>query len=157
MGCVPGVGISTYKADDFGGDSISSQPLDSSTAMIFARNRTVSVVDDDEPVRDSMRLLLESSGFAVRDYSSAAQFLDDPEALESCCLVLDLHMPGMNGIELVETLRKRQTGIPTLLITGKGDPTLGDRAARSSILVTLHKPVREEVLLQWIERACADR
>ena len=121
---------------------------------MLATHRTVSVVDDDEPVRDSMRLLLESSGFAVRDYSSATEFLEDPRALDSCCLVLDLHMPGMNGIELMELLRERRSGIPTLLITGKGDPNLGDRVARAAILATLHKPVREEILLQWIERAC---
>ena len=119
------------------------------------KNRTVSVVDDDEPVRASMRLLLESVGFEVRDYPSATQFLQDEKALSCCCLVLDLHMPGMSGIELAELLRQRGAGVPTLLITGKGDPGLNERLARAPILTTLHKPVPEDVLIQWIEEACA--
>jgi two-component system response regulator FixJ len=123
--------------------------------VTVAKSRVISVVDDDEPVRDSMRLLLESCGFTVRDYSSATQFLEDREALKCCCLVLDLHMPGMSGMELAELLRERGADVPTLLITGKGDPGLQERITHASILTTLHKPVREDVLIQWIEEACA--
>jgi FixJ family two-component response regulator len=119
------------------------------------KTRTVTVVDDDEPVRDSMRLLLESLGFAVKDYSSARQFLEDRDALNACCLVLDLHMPGMSGVELAELLRERGAAVPTLLITGKGDPGLSERISRASVLATLHKPVPEDVLVHWIEEACA--
>jgi len=123
--------------------------------MTTVKSRIVTVVDDDDPVRDSMRLLLESLGFAVKDYSSATQFLEDREALDACCLVLDLHMPGMSGVELAELLRARGAAVPTLLMTGKGDPGLHERISRASILATLHKPVPEEVLIRWIEEACA--
>lgn len=119
------------------------------------QNKIVSIVDDDEPVRDSMRLLLESLGFLARDYASAQNLLDDPDGIDCTCLVLDLHMPGMNGLELLETLRSRGVRVPALLVTANGDPKLEDRIGRAGILATLAKPVPESLLLEWIERACS--
>ncbi len=66
-------------------------------------------------------------------------------------------MPGMNGMELAELLRERGTRVPTLLITGKGEPNLSDRIRRDAVLTTLYKPVPEDLLIDWIERACERR
>jgi FixJ family two-component response regulator len=123
--------------------------------MMNMENVVIAIVDDDEPVRDSMRLLLESFGFRARDYASAQNLLDDPDGIDCSCLVLDLHMPGMGGLELLEMLRSRGVHVPALLVTANGDPNLGDRIERAGILATLAKPVSENVLLEWIERACA--
>lgn len=122
--------------------------------MMSVEDRMIAIVDDDEPVRDSMRLLLESIGFGARDYASAAELLDDPRGNDCDCLILDLHMPGMNGLELLEMLRARGSKVPALLVTGRGDASLNDRISRAGILATLAKPVAEDLLLQWVERAC---
>lgn len=123
--------------------------------MTSAEDRVIVIVDDDEPVRDSMRLLLESMGFGTRDYASASDLLDDPHGDKCDCLILDLHMPGVNGLELLEMLRARGSKVPALLVTGRGDSSLSERIARAGILATLSKPVSEDLLLEWVERACA--
>ena len=123
--------------------------------MMNMENVVISIVDDDEPVRDSMRLLLESLGFRARDYASAQNLLDDPDGIDCSCLVLDLQMPGMSGLELLEMLRSRGVRVPALLVTANGDPKLESRIERAGILATLAKPVSENLLLEWIERACA--
>jgi FixJ family two-component response regulator len=125
-------------------------------AMTSPEDRVIAIVDDDEPVRDSMRLLLESMGFSTRDYASAAEMLEDPHRDDCDCLILDLHMPGMSGLELLELLRARGSKVAALLITGRGDSSLNDRVARAGILATLSKPVSEDLLLEWVERACED-
>lgn len=117
--------------------------------------QAISIVDDDDPVRDSMRLLLETFGYSVREYASPAALLGDPGARECSCLILDLHMPGMSGIELIEQLRAEGFEAPALLVTGRRDTTLEQRLSRAAILTTLQKPVSEDLLIQWVTRACA--
>ncbi|HEY1960787.1 MAG TPA: response regulator [Rhizomicrobium sp.] len=117
--------------------------------------QAISIVDDDDPVRDSMRLLLETFGYSVREYATPAALLDDPQARECSCLILDLHMPGMSGLELVEQLRSEGFEAPALLVTGRRDATLEQRLSRAAILTTLQKPVSEGVLIEWVTRACA--
>ena len=118
------------------------------------RPRIIHTVDDDDDVRDSMGVLLESFGFTVRTFASAAEFLRDPECGKADCLLLDLQMPGMTGLELLERLRARGVGTPAILITAN-DENLETRPARAKVLTVLHKPVTDDELLQWIERACA--
>ena len=113
----------------------------------------ISIVDDDDAVRDSMHLLLEACGYAVRDYDSAAAVLNDPAARDCCCLILDLHMPGMDGLTLLEHLREDGFDAAALLVTGRGDPR-DERISRTGILARLQKPVADNVLLEWVERAC---
>lgn len=118
------------------------------------RPRIIHAVDDDDDVRDSMRVLLESFGFLVRTFASPAEFLRDPECGKADCLLLDLQMPGMTGLELLNQLRTRGVRTPAILITANDD-NLESRQARATVLTVLHKPVADDELLQWIERACA--
>jgi FixJ family two-component response regulator len=117
------------------------------------REPSVFVVDDDEPVRDSTRALLESHGLPVNAFASATAFLDAELLQHGDCLVLDNHMPGMTGVELVETLRARDIRIPVIMFTGRADTALKQRALRAGVLIVLDKPVNEEHLLQAISIA----
>jgi len=118
-------------------------------------SRKVYVVDDDDAVRDSMRALLESLGMDVRDYPSAQEFLTDLCKCPKGCLLLDLHMPGMSGMELLEVLRTRSLRLPVIAITGRSDPLLKDRVMRSGALALLDKPVDEAMLVNALGRALA--
>lgn len=118
-----------------------------------SREPSVFVVDDDEPVRDSTRALLESHGLPVNAFASAAALLDAELLQRGDCLVLDNHMPGMTGVEFVETLRARDIRIPVIMFTGRADAALRQRALRAGVLVVLDKPVNEEHLLQAISLA----
>jgi two-component system, LuxR family, response regulator FixJ len=117
--------------------------------------RIVCIVDDDEAIRDSLRLLIESYGMAVREYASATAYLNDMPPSGSACLLLDLHMPGMSGLELLELLRRRRIDTPVILITGRNEPILSDRIERAGVLALLHKPVGDDDLMAYIERAFA--
>src|SRR5579864_9260327 len=98
----------------------------------MVRHLTVCAVDDDEAVRDSLRALLESHDISVRDYASAMEFLSDLNTQQSDpdCMILDLHMPGLSGIELLEVLRRRRIPVPVIILTGRGDADLRVRAER---------------------------
>ncbi len=113
----------------------------------------ICIVDDDEAVRDSMRILLESYGYPVRDYASAAAFLEDHRVTEPGCLLLDLHMPGMDGIELVELLRRRRVLTPAIIVTGQKDPLQLQRVEQAGVMALLNKPVADGELIGWIEHA----
>ena len=119
--------------------------------------RAVCVVDDDDGVRDSMRALLESHGFAVIDFNSAASFLAGVQGETFECLLLDLHMPGMSGLELQELLQRRGSHVPAILITGRNDSPLAGRIARAGFAALLQKPVSDERLLLEIRRACSSK
>jgi two-component system, LuxR family, response regulator FixJ len=117
------------------------------------RPSLVHVVDDDEAVRDSTRALLESYGIEVRAYSSAGEFLAAGAAQIQGCVLLDLHMPGMSGLELLETLQDRGSKVPVIAITGRSDSVLRERAVRAGAMTLLEKPVAEDSLLDSLARA----
>jgi len=121
------------------------------------QNTTVCIVDDDEAVRDSMRILVESYGYQVHDYPSASAFLAEDGPGGADCLVLDLHMPEMDGLELVGELHRRSVRTPTIMVTGRKDDSLAQRARKAEVLALLYKPVAAGELIGWIERAVEQR
>jgi RNA polymerase sigma factor (sigma-70 family) len=114
---------------------------------------TVFVVDDDEAMRNSLKWLLESEGCAVETFASASQFLDDYYPGRAGCLLLDVRMPGMSGLELQEYLHGEQIRIPVIIITGHGDVPMAVRAMKAGALDFIEKPFDDEKLLAGIRRA----
>ena len=117
--------------------------------------QTVIVVDDDEGVRDSLSMLLESVGLPHRLYGSAVELLSELSQLPRGCLVLDIRMPGLSGLELQEVLRKKEVVLPIIFITGHGDIGLAVQAMRNGALDFIPKPYREQDLLDRIHEALA--
>ena len=102
-------------------------------AAIPAANRLVLVVDDDSAVRNSLKFSLEVEGFAVRDYSSANELLRESEIADAGCLVIDYHLPEMNGLEMLHRLRERRFAAPAILITSHPNPSVRQRAAEAGV------------------------
>lgn len=111
------------------------------------------VVDDDAAVRDSLGILLEAHGLQVRDFGSGAEFLRSDAHCSTACLVLDYHMPGMTGIEILEELQRRGLSYPTILITGLSDPTITRRALSAGVMTILEKPLPDDVLIDAVRIA----
>jgi two-component system response regulator FixJ len=117
-----------------------------------AAAHTVFLVDDDEAVRDSIRTLLESCGFRVRDYASGPDFLADPDGAGPGCLITDMHMPGMNGLELIGAMQVRARRLPVIVITARADARLFARLRDAGASAVFEKPLDEESLLRAIEQ-----
>ena len=100
----------------------------------------VCIVDDDVWVCDSLSILLETYGFTVLAYPSAADFLNDARHRKAKCLVIDQHMPGVDGLEVVRRLQRDGVFAPTILITGRLDPGIVQRAGELGIRAVLEKP-----------------
>jgi FixJ family two-component response regulator len=111
------------------------------------------IVDDDAGVRDSLRLLLECEGFDAQEFASCREFLADGRAGKGDCLILDVHIPGMNGIELLETMRRRGDMLPAIVITGRTDAMTTNRARAAGALAIVEKPYQPEELLCLVRRA----
>ncbi len=114
---------------------------------------TIRVVDDDPAFRKSLRWLLESAGLNVRTFASAPEFLKDDDPDRPGCLLLDLRMPGMGGLELQQQLRQSGTHIPVIIITAHGDVPTAVRAMKSGALDFIEKPLSDQHLLDRIGRA----
>lgn len=117
---------------------------------------TVFVVDDDEAVCDSLALLLSSVGRRVKTFLSARAFLDAYDPEQPGCLVLDVRMPGIDGLELQERLTAAQVPIPILFVTAYGDVPMAVRALQAGAVDFLQKPYREQELLERIDAALAE-
>ena len=118
--------------------------------------QVILVVDDDEAVRDSLRSLMESEGFEVRAFSNGHDLLNEASLPAIGCLVVDYHMPAMNGLELVSALRGRGVSIPAVLITSNPTKYVRDRAAAIAVLV-VEKPGLGSYLLDCVHEAFAKR
>lgn len=117
---------------------------------------TVFVVDDDLAVLKGLRLLIRSAGINVETYLRAQDFLDSYDPARPGCLVLDLRMPGMSGLELQETLLKRRIGIPIIIVTGHGNIPAAMLAMKRGAFGFLEKPFNDQVLLDKIQNAIAE-
>ena len=116
---------------------------------------TVFVVDDDESVRGSLRFLLRSAGLESRAFGSAPEFLGAYDPAQPGCLVLDVRMPGMSGLELQQELNLRGAVIPVIFITGHGDIPMAVEAMQHGAHDFLQKPFRDEDLIERVRRALA--
>ena len=114
---------------------------------------TVYVVDDDEPMRDSLRWLIESVGLNVETFAGAEDFLDAYDGKNHACLVLDLRMPGMSGLELQDALASRNMTIPIIFITAHGEIKAAVRAMKGGAVDFLSKPFSDQALLDRIQQA----
>jgi two-component system response regulator FixJ len=116
-------------------------------------NRIVHIVDDDDAVRQSLAFLLGSAGLAVRLYDSATSFLASLPNVRKGCLVTDVRMPEMTGIELLRTLKAKGCAIPAIVITGHGDIALAVEAMKAGAVDFIEKPFDEEGILRAVEAA----
>jgi FixJ family two-component response regulator len=113
----------------------------------------ISIVDDDQSFGDSMRRLLKSLDYPVAVFLSAAQFLASPELPATACLVADIHMPDMTGIELYEHLIERGHAIPTILVTAYPDDRVKERMLKQGVKCYLRKPLEEAALIDCLRSA----
>ena len=117
----------------------------------------ICIVDDDAAIRDALQLLLKMSGYSVQAYESAKDFLQS-EALVDCgCVVTDIRMPDMDGLELQQEISRRKLAIPMIVMTGHGDVPLAVRAMKAGAIDFLEKPFAEEGLLESIRAALLSR
>ena len=118
---------------------------------------TICIVDDDEAVRDSLSLLLLTRGFLVRTYESAKAYLADTACRDCGCLLVDMNMPEMTGLDLLHTLRERGDAAPAIMVSGGADKSLALRAEQAGALGLLKKPVNDDELVVWVDRAISKR
>lgn len=116
----------------------------------------VVIVDDEEPVREAVSRLLRAAGLRVRAFASGEDLLISGLLNATGCVIADIRMPGMSGLELLTELNARQCPIPTILITAHGDETLRMQAMRAGAVKFLAKPVDGETLLASVQAALQD-
>jgi len=119
-------------------------------------NATVFIVDDDDAVRDSLRLLMKSAGFHAVAFESAEAFLGSYDRQQTGCLVLDIRMPGMSGLELQRELANRECPLPIIFITAHGDIPMAVEAVRNGALDFIQKPFDDKELVGKIQRALSE-
>lgn len=110
--------------------------------------RTLHIVDDDDDVRESAALLLDASGYSVATYSSGVEFLEKLDPTVPACILLDIHMPQMDGLEVQRRLVDRGVAFPVIVLTGQGDISIAVQAMKHGAFEFLEKPYLNDVLLQ---------
>jgi two-component system response regulator FixJ len=118
----------------------------------MAYESTIHVIDDDPAIRDSLSLLLTTEGHEVRTHESAQSFLEAIGEGENGCVVTDVCMPGLSGLDLIETMRKRHISMPIIVITGHADIPLAVQAMKQGAVDFLEKPFDEDALLASIQQ-----
>jgi two-component system response regulator FixJ len=119
----------------------------------MVENPVVHIVDDDEAVRQSLAFMLSSAGLAVRLYDSAKAFLDGLDVIQCGCLITDVRMPEMTGIELLHCLKERAPCLPAIVITGHGDVPLAVEAMKAGAVDFIEKPFDEQAILDAVKAA----
>jgi len=128
------------------GDAVGLSPMSTVTPIVF-------IVDDDVSVRESLELLIQSEGWRAETFASAQEFLDHPRAHLPSCLILDVSLPGLNGLELQQRVSAERTDMPIIFITGHGDIPMTVRAMKAGAVEFLTKPFNDEALLNAIRQA----
>jgi len=111
------------------------------------------VVDDDAAVRHSTEMLIRSMGLRAESFSSAAEFLEDFDPQQPGCVILDIRMPGMSGLELQGHLRERDAAIPVIFVTGHGDVPMAVKAMKAGAVDFIQKPFRDQELIDRVHAA----
>jgi FixJ family two-component response regulator len=117
----------------------------------------IAIVDDDEPLREALGSVMKAAGFSPRTFATAEEFLACDDCGDTACLILDVRLPGMSGIELQKQLSKKNSQIPIVFVTAHGDASLRDSLMRAGAAAFLYKPVRSDALLKEIRRALEER
>jgi len=128
------------------GHEVGSSPMSDSTPIVF-------VVDDDVSVRESLELLIRCEGWQPEIFASAQEFLSRPRVLVPCCLILDVSLPGLNGLDLQKRIASDRIDMPIIFITGHGDIPLSVQAMKAGAIEFLTKPFGDDVLLSAIRDA----
>jgi FixJ family two-component response regulator len=117
------------------------------------QTKLVAIVDDDDSVRSTLQELLRSAGFPSRGFESAEAFLGSGDQQETACLITDIRMPGMSGLELLARLNAERCKIPTIFITAHGDEEMRFQALRAGAVEFLPKPFDDEALIESVRAA----
>jgi FixJ family two-component response regulator len=117
------------------------------------KNKVVAIVDDDEAVRTALEGLLRSAGLTARAFESAEKFIESGQQLHTACLITDIRMPGMSGLELQAKLNAEHCRIPIVFITAHGDTQMRMQALRAGAVEFLAKPFDDEALLETVRAA----
>jgi len=117
----------------------------------------VHLIDDDEAVRVSLAFVLEMNDLPAKTYASAVEFLEVANTLAGGCIVTDVRMPEMSGLELVRKLKERRVALPVIVITGHGDVPLAVEAMRAGVIDFIEKPFEEDVLIRSIRMALDEK
>jgi FixJ family two-component response regulator len=128
------------------GHPVGASPITTATPLVF-------IVDDDISVRDSLELLIQNEGWRPETFASAQEFLNHPRASVPSCLLLDLSLPGLNGLELQKRVAADRTDLPIIFITGHGDVPKTVQAMKAGAVEFLTKPLNDEVLLTAVRQA----
>ena len=135
---------------------IAGQQLKSDNRDVDARAAApVAIVDDDELMREALQGLLRAAGFEARTFASAEEFLESGEPRRCGCLIADIRMPGMSGLDLQTALKADRVATPVIFITAHGDERMRMQALRSGAVEFLAKPFDDEVLLETVRAALA--
>ena len=119
-------------------------------------DKVVHVIDDDPAMRDSLAFLFDSAGLAVKTYDSAIAFLDRADALEPGCILTDVRMPQMSGLELIDRLKALSVGLPVIVMTGHADVPLAIQAMKAGVIDFIEKPFDDEALLGAVRAGLAE-
>jgi FixJ family two-component response regulator len=129
-----------------GGDPVGSLAMSIVKPVVF-------IVDDDVSVRESLELLIQNEGWQAVAFESAQEFLDHPRTALPSCLILDVSLPGLNGLELQQRVAAESTAMPIIFITGHGDIPMTVRAMKAGAIEFLTKPFSDEALLNAVQQA----
>lgn len=120
------------------------------------QDTTVFIVDDDDAIRDSMSMLMQTIGLHSRSFASAQEFLEGFNTSQPGCLVLDIRMPGMSGLELQQELHKRHSMLPIIFVTGHGDVPMAVQAIQNGAADFIQKPFRDQDLIDRVNTALSN-